>query len=151
VQHPKFKPRERSVYVMRLSDRKTAEAALTALKRGVTLERTTKRYAHGRTALRVVHPGELDPPSFGRAVFKADIGAYSRYGRYVFRVKTVAPPEPLALEQQNATAWEILASDAQERAIGAFDAQIAAKWRPATTCAPALATRPECGNSPTVE
>ena len=31
------------------------------------------------------------------------------------------------------------------------DAQTAAKWRPATTCAPAVADHPECGNSPTVE
>jgi hypothetical protein len=150
--HQKFKPQERAVYLMRLKDRKTAEEALRALNRGVTLERAARRYADHKTALLSVSPGELDETGhLDRAVFRAPTGKYLRYGIHVFRVRSIAAPTPLPLEQQNASAWEVLASEAQEQAISAFDAQIAAKWRPSTTCAPAFRTHPECGTSPTVQ
>jgi hypothetical protein len=119
-----------------------------ALRRGVTWDLAGRRYAPSGG------PGLLTyqaPPTnaLEGQILKAPKNRITRYGRYVFRVIEATPGGPLPPEQQRATAWEILASEAQERAIGAYDAQIAAKWRPVTTCAPALQTQPECGNSPT--
>jgi hypothetical protein len=149
--HPKFEPERRYVSLMRTHNRHTAEAALRALKRGLTFEAATRRYTNAEGGKSVLQPGEMEPRGLDRAIFKAPTRKYLRYGRYVFRVRFIAPPTPLPIAQQNASAWEVLASDAQEQAIAAFDARIAAKWRPRTTCAPPELDPAKCGNSPTVQ
>ena len=45
---------------------------------------------------------------------------------------------PRHADVQRAQAWEILSSEAQRQAVEAFDAELRAKWRPRTTCAPAV-------------
>ncbi|MDA0164435.1 peptidylprolyl isomerase [Solirubrobacter ginsenosidimutans] len=149
--HPKFEPERRYLSLLRTRDRHTAEAALRALKRGLTFAAATRRYTNAEGGKIAVRPGEIDPRGLDRAIFKAPTGKYLRYGTDVFRVRFIGPPQPLPIEQQNASAWEVLASDAQEQAIAAFDAQIAAKWRPRTTCAPPELDPAKCGNPPTVQ
>jgi hypothetical protein len=147
--HPKFGPERRSVRVMRLTNRQTARKALQALRRGLSLQSATKRYAHGRTRLISTEPGELNPKPLGRKIFSAGRGAYSRYGSVVFMVRTIEPPQPLPLKVQNAQAFELLASEAQRQAIAAYEAELKAKWRPRTTCADPASAPDFCSNSPT--
>ncbi len=77
--------------------------------------------------------------------------ALTRYGIYVFKVTEIIPSEPTPLDQQRATAWEILSSEAQAGAIYAFRAEFRSRWRLRTTCAPVYKTHPDCSNPPTVE
>jgi hypothetical protein len=69
----------------------------------------------------------------------------------VFKVIEIIPGGPTPLDQQRATAWEILSSEAQARAINAFSAEFRSRWRLRTTCAPGYNTHPDCANPPTVE
>ena len=147
--HPKFGPERRSVHVMRLTNRQTARKALQALRRGLSLQSATKRYANGRTRLISTEPGELDPKALGRKIFSARRGAYSRYGSVVFTVRTIEPPQPLPLKVQNAQAFELLASEAQRQALAAYEAELKAKWRPRTMCADPASAPDFCSNSPT--
>ena len=102
--HPKFQPARRSVYVMRLHNRRTAQQALAALRRGLSLKSATKRYAHKRTGLVLARPGQIDPEGLDRKIFKAEPGTYSRYGTVVFKVRTIEAPQPLPADQQSAQA-----------------------------------------------
>jgi hypothetical protein len=149
--HPKFQPARRSVYVMRLRNRRTAQQAVAALRRGLSLKSATKRYAHKRTGLILARPGQLDPQGLDRRIFKARPGTYSRYGTVVFKVRTIEAPQPLPADQQSAQAWELLASEAQQRALAEYEANIKATWRPRTTCATPATTPDFCSNSPTVQ
>jgi hypothetical protein len=63
----------------------------------------------------------------------------------------IEPPKPLPMDQHNATAWEILATERQKQAIDAYERQLPGKWRPRTLCAPAFRALPQCGNPPTGE
>ena len=147
--HPKFGPERRSVYVMRLNNRQTARKALRSLRRGLSLRSASKRYANGNTGLIFAEPGELDPKPFGRKIFTVRRGAYSRYGIFVFKVRTIEAPLPLPRNVQNAQAFEVLASEAQQQAIASYEAQIQAKWRPRTTCTDPASAPDFCSNSPT--
>jgi hypothetical protein len=148
--HPLSSPEERRARLLIAPNPARARAIERALRRGVTWDVAGRRYTRNGG------PGLLTyqaPPTDGleRALFKAAEHRVTRYGRYVFKVQTVTPGGPVPIEQQRSTAWEVLASDAQESAIAAFDAQIAAKWRPRTTCAPPELDAAKCGNSPTVQ
>jgi hypothetical protein len=62
-------------------------------------------------------------------------------------VIAITPAHPTPAPVQRARAWEILASEAQQRALDAFKAAFITKWRARTTCAPAFASHPDCGGA----
>ena len=82
------------------------------------------------------------PLQLERAVFNAPRNTLTRYGATVFKVTAITPGGPTPLKQQRATAWEILSSEAQRSAISAFEAEFRSRWRPRTTCAPAVRDAP---------
>lgn len=83
-----------------------------------------------------------------KAIFRAKVNALTRYGRTVFRVTKVTPERPMPRAQQEAQAWERLATDAQVRALDAFTARFTEKWRMRTVCAPEYAGHPRCPDAP---
>ena len=91
---------------------------------------------------------KADETAAGRAVFRAKLNQTTRYGRVVFRVIKHIPEKPVPRAQQEALAWETLASEAQQRALDEFNAQFTAKWRQRTVCAPPYATHADCGPPP---
>jgi hypothetical protein len=148
--HPLTTPEERRVRLLIARSPAGAKAVERALRRGVTWERAGQRYApNGGPGLLTYQAPPTD--ALERALFKAGKNRITRYGRYVFKVVSITPGGPVPIKQQRATAWELLASEAQTQAIAAFDARVAEKWRPSTTCAAAFRGHSECGNSPTVE
>ena len=64
-------------------------------------------------------------------------------------MRTIEAPLPLPRNVQNAQAFEVLASEAQQLAIATYGAQIQAKWRPRTTCTDPARAPDFCSNSPT--
>lgn len=147
--HPRIEPERRKARFVIATSRTQAKAALSALERKVTWRSAARRYG-GTGALRTIEPGEL-PGKLERAVYRAPKNALTRYGRYVFKVTRILAGEPTPLKQQQATAWEILSSEAQANAIDAFTAEFRSRWRLRTTCAPAFSSHPDCANPPRVE
>ena len=146
--HPLSSPEERRVRLLIARNPAQARAIERALRRGVTWDVAGRRYTHnGGPGLLTYQAPATD--GLERALFKAAKHRITRYGRYVFKVQAITPGGPVPIDQQRSTAWEVLAGDAQEQAIAAFDSQIAAKWRPRTTCAPPGLDAAKCGNSPT--
>jgi hypothetical protein len=147
--HPRTEPERRRTRLVIARSRAKAKAAVRGLENNVTWRTTARRYG-GSGAPRVIEPGVL-PDKVERAVFKAPRNVLTRYGAYVFKVTEIIPSGPVPLEQQRATAWEILSSEAQASAINAFRAEFRARWRLRTTCAAAYKTHPDCNGPPTVE
>ena len=148
--HPRTDPETRAVRLVRAASRADAKRALAALARGLTWASAIRRYSDGGSGRRTIEPGALEE-RVERAVFRAPRNALTRYGTDVFKVIAINPPRPAPLDQQRASAWEILASDAQQQALEAFRRDLRAKWRPRTTCAAGYASSPDCGNPPTGE
>jgi hypothetical protein len=146
--HPLKSPGERRVRMITARNGARAKAIEQALRRGVTWKVAARRYAPGAGARLTTFTG---PPrtALGRAVERARLKTLTRHKGTVFEVVRDTPPAPLPLGQQRATAWEILAGDAQSRAIAEYEAAINAKWRPRTTCADPNQAQRLCGNSPT--
>jgi foldase protein PrsA len=149
--HPRTQPEQRTTRLVLAPSRAKAKAALRAIRNKLTWRSAARRYeSEGNGAPETIEPGML-PLRVERAVFNASENETTRYGTYVFKVTAITPTRPLPLEQQRATAWEILSSDAQNRAITAFTSEFRSRWRLRTTCAPPYATHPNCSNPPTVE
>ena len=146
--HPLESKGERRVRLLVARNPARAKAIERALRRGVTWDRAGRRYAPGGGPGLLTYPA---PPTdrLERAIFDAAKNRLTRYGRYVFKVVRITPGGPLPAKQQRATAWEILASEAQQRAIATYEAEIKAKWRPRTTCATPATSPDFCSNSPT--
>jgi hypothetical protein len=147
--HPKTVPEQRRVRMIDTLNPARARAVQRAIARGLTWSAAAKRY-ESDTNTQTVDPKTLEAP-LSTAIYRAAQHTVTRQGTTVFKVLTIRPEHPLNLPQQRATAWEVLASDAQERAIGAFEAEWRARWRSRTACAPAVATHPDCATSPTVK
>jgi foldase protein PrsA len=149
--NPRIQPERRTTRLVITSSRTKAKAALKALENKLTWRTTANRYAsEGSGAPRTIEPGML-PLKVERAVFNAPKHTLTRYGTYVFKVTAITPTGPLPLAQQRATAWELLSSQAQNRAITGFTAEFRSRWRVRTTCAPPYATHADCSNPPTGE
>jgi hypothetical protein len=148
--HPLTTQGERRVRILYTRDAARAKAVERALRRGVTWERAAERYAPSGGPGLLTYPA---PPKdrLERRIFKARPSRLTRYGRYVFKVVRDTPAGPLPIKQQRATAWEILAGDAQQAATGQYEAAMAAKWRPRTVCAPTVTAKDFCSGSPTVQ
>jgi hypothetical protein len=146
--HPLTTTGERRVRLAVAPNPARAKAIERVLRRGVTWDRATDRYGARGPGL-LTYPG---PPRgrLEKAIFRASKNRITRYGRYVFKVTSEIKAGPLPQDQQRATAWEILAGDAQSRATQEFDAAMQAKWRPRTMCADPARAPTLCGNSPTV-
>jgi parvulin-like peptidyl-prolyl cis-trans isomerase-like protein len=148
--HPLLGNEQRRVRLLVARTRSQAKAAEQALRRGLTWARAGERYTrNGGPGLLTYEATPTD--RLEKAIFRAPEHRVTRYGRYVFTITRITPAGPLPLDQQRATAWEVLSSEAQQSAIDAFKAEFRAKWRPRTTCEPAQVTHPDCGNSPRVE
>jgi hypothetical protein len=150
--HPRMEPELRVTRLVVTANRAKARAARRALQRGLTWQSVVRRYTSPvDLASPVTVEPRLLPKRLERAVYAAPRDALTRYGQYVFKVIKIIPSEPTPLDQQRATAWEILSSEAQAGAINAFRAEFRSRWRLRTTCAPAYKTHPDCSNPPTVE
>jgi foldase protein PrsA len=138
--NPQTLPARRTVRFVATKNRRAARAVLRKLRRGATWASV---HAGKRTF------DQAEETAAGRAIFRAPLNRTTRYGRIVFRVirHTSERPEPRA--QQEARAWEVLASEAQQRALDAFVVQFTAKWRERTTCAPSYSDHEDCGQPPT--
>ncbi|MDA0173378.1 peptidylprolyl isomerase [Solirubrobacter taibaiensis] len=137
--NPQVTPEQRTVRLVQTKNRRAAIAVLNRLKRGSTwssLGATKETF------------DKADATKNGRAAFRAKLNRTTRYGRVVFRVIKHAPEKPVPRAQQEALAWETLASEAQQRALDEFTAQFTAKWRQRTTCAPPYAAHADCGQPP---
>jgi hypothetical protein len=150
--HPRMQPERRATRLVIARSRSTAKAAKRALDHKLTWRSAARRYGAnaGSGAPRAIEPGIL-PRKVEHAVFKAPRNALIRYGRYVFKVTQIIPGGPTPLDQQRATAWEILSSEAQAAAITSFKAEFRSRWRLRTTCAAAYEYHPDCSGPPTVE
>jgi parvulin-like peptidyl-prolyl isomerase len=147
--YPRMEPERRRARLVIAPSRAKAKAALRALENNVAWRSAARRFG-GSGAPRTLEPGVL-PDHVEHAVFNAAPNALTRYGTYVFKVIEIIPGGSTPLDQQRATAWEILSSEAQASAITDFKAEFRARWRLRTTCARAYETHPDCGNPPTVE
>lgn len=149
--NPRSQPEQRTIRLVVASSRAKAKAALRAIRNKLTWRSAARRYdSEGNGAPQTIEPGML-PLRVERAVFNAPVNKTTRYGTSVFKVTAITPSGPLPLEQQRATAWEILSSEAQKRAITAFTSEFRSRWRIRTACAPPYATHADCSNPPTVE
>jgi len=114
-------------------------------------KRIERRLARGATWATVGgHEDELAPSRsrVTKAIFRAKVDEITRYGRVVFRVTEHTPERPMPRAQQEAQAWERLATDAQQHALDTFTAQFTEKWRARTSCAAAYAAHPRCPQPP---
>jgi hypothetical protein len=139
--HPQTTPPLRTVRLLTTDSRREAKAALRRLRRGATfaaLGGTRDRFA------RADHPA-------GPAMFRAPLKRTVRHGVHVFRVIRETPARPLPRGEQEARAWEVLAGEAQQRALDAFAPAFVGKWRPRTTCAPRYGHHPDCAQPPSVQ
>ena len=149
--HPRQDPETRRVRIVQARTRHLAHEAQRKLARGLLWRSAARRYSiSGGSGPKPAEPGSYDE-DVERAIFKAPEKRLTRYRTFVFKVVEIIPAHPTPLDQQRATAWEILASDAQQQALTAFQADFTAKWRARTTCAPEYATAPDCGNPPNSE
>jgi hypothetical protein len=146
--HPRLEPEERRTRALTTRSRADARRALRALGKGLTWSSAAKRYGRLRTRTIVNRQRQS---GFEQRVFKTNRATTTRYGTTVFRITRITPQRPAPRAVQRAQAWEILASEAQRRAVTAFEAELRAKWLPRTLCAPAVQAHPDCGNPPTVE
>jgi foldase protein PrsA len=151
--NPRTEPERRAVRIIVTPTRHRAAAARKALARGLTWRTAGRRYARatGRAggARASYEPGELGDGRLERAVFAAAknrlVGPVKTADGYaVFKVVRITPERPTPLDVQRATAEEVLASEAQERALAAFEADFTAKWRQRTSCAPGHAIVSVC-------
>ena len=119
-----------------------------------------RRGARSRSGTSVAgQPGRLRkvtrdalPARLRRPAFEASKGRLlgpirTRFGYYVAEVVEIVPERPTPLKTQRAAAWEILAGEAQQQALLAYDSALISKWRPRTICAADLADHRFCGNS----
>jgi hypothetical protein len=144
--HPRLDPEERRARVLTTRSRADARRALRALGKGLTWLSAAKRYGRLRTRTIVKRRS-----GFEQRVFRTKPATTTRYGTTVFRITRITPERPAPQAVQRAQAWEILSSEAQRRAVAAFDAELRAKWLPRTVCAPAVQRYPDCGNPPSGE
>jgi hypothetical protein len=140
--HPRTEPERRTLRIVIAPSERAARRAKAALERGATW-----RAVGGDR--RSVARDEL-PTRVGRAAFTAEPGHLLRVGRYVIKVIATEPAHPTPIKTQNATAWEVLASEAQLNALTAHETALILKWRPRTSCAPDLASHRDCGNTQTL-
>jgi hypothetical protein len=142
AQHPRMEPEQK--FVRRIAARSTRDArrAKRALRSGSTWTLVAKRYSTAGAGLRAATAREARTR---KGVLSGPVKAGGRF--VVYEVVKVTPARPVPRSQQEATAWEILASEAQERALEAFALQFASKWRGRTTCAAKYASHPDCGNT----
>ena len=146
--NPRLDPEERRVRVVETPSRARAKRAQKAIARGLTWRTAAKRYGSGGQRT-IVNSSEAD--RFERAVLRAEPGDTTRYGTSVFKITKITPPRPAPADVQRAQAWEILSSEAQQRALTAFDQAFKQKWAARTTCAPRFTALQSCGNPPTGE
>jgi hypothetical protein len=114
--------------------------------------RIQRRLQRGATWASVGGYKDEVTPSSNRvrqAIFRAKVNALTRYGRVVFRVVEETPARPLPRAQQEAQAWELLSTEAQERARSLYRAQFTEKWRARTSCMAEYAEHPSCARPPT--
>jgi hypothetical protein len=146
--NPKTAPERRRVRGISAPTYKAARQIEAALERGLTWKAAATRFKASGVSVIYADRGVVEEPLNG-AIYKARKNEVTRSGRAVFAVIEIRPERPLPVEQQKAQAWELLASQAQERALAEYEAAIKAKWRPATTCATPATARDFCSNSPT--
>jgi hypothetical protein len=137
--NPQVMPAQRTARLVQTRNRRAAIAVINKLRRGATWASVGATKETFDTA---------DETAVGRAVFRARVKQTTRYGRVVFRVIEHIPEKLVPRAQQEALAWETLASEAQQRALDEFTAQFTAKWRQRTVCAPLYATHADCGPPP---
>lgn len=140
--NPQVLPAERTVWVAPAKNRVRAIRLQQRLRRGATWA------ASGGHKTSVPAEVRGDTSALTRAIFRAKVDTVARYGRTVFKVTRHIPERPMPRAQQEAIAWELLASEAQRLAIDAFVAQFTEKWRARTTCAPAFAGHASCAAPP---
>jgi hypothetical protein len=145
--HPKTLPERRRVRTIDASTQKRARQIEAAIKRGETWKAAAKRHDADVSTI-TAEPGVVAKP-LKAAIDNAREHQVTRFRRTVFEVIAIRPARPMPIDQQKAQAWELLASQAQAQAIAAYEHELQAKWRPATTCAPAVAAPDFCSNSPT--
>jgi hypothetical protein len=137
--NPQVVPETRTARVIITKSRRRAAEVLRRLERGAkwsSLGATKETFERA------------DDTATSRAVFRARLNRTLRRGRLVFRVIRDAPSRPEPRAQQEARAWEVLASQAQERALNEFRAQFTAKWRERTRCAPEYGQHEDCAPPP---
>ncbi len=152
--HPRTDPEQRTIRAIVATNARNARRAKAALERGATWRTVAKRYsiADGRGGLQPPVTRDLLPSRVGRAVFTAKRGQLlgpiqTPDGHFVVKVVAIEPEHPTPIETQRAAAWEVVASEAQQQALTAYEQAITNKWRPRTICAPDLAAHRDCGNT----
>jgi len=137
--HPLTTETTRTVRIVEADSRAEAKRILARVRRGSSLE------ALGAETGEVT---AVPADRISAAIFRAPLKRTTRYGTYVFKVLGETPGRPLPRAQQEAQAWERLATEAQEQALRAFVAQFTEKWRARTTCAAEYARHPRCPQPP---
>ena len=129
--------------------RARAKQALKAITRGLTWTSAAKRY--GRVRARTIVKSPAARPASSSACSRrarprppatAPPSSGSRRSRHG------APPRPTSSARRRGRSCPRRRSAS---AVEALEPELRAKWLPRTTCAPAVATHPDCGNPPTGE
>ena len=120
--HPRTEPERRQVWLLRARTTREARAIEGKFKHGLTWSLAARRYP---VAYTTAGPKTF-PKNLERALFKAPKNRLTRSRTYVFKVARITPSHPTSMATQRATAWEILASDAEQQALDAFNAAFAA-------------------------
>lgn len=139
--NPKVLPAGRTVRLVLAKNRARAMRIERRLERGATWAAVgghRDEFAPGKSRIT-------------RAIFRAKVGEVTRYGRVVFEVAKHTPERPMPRAQQEALAWEELASRAQQQALDAYTAQFTEKWRARTSCAAKYAQHPSCAPPPNAQ
>jgi foldase protein PrsA len=148
TEHPRMRPERRRMHILQAAGRHEAAVAERKIAHGLTWRTAAKRYGiNGGARQRTVWPGDYDRDVEER-LFKAETNRLTRYRTFVFKVTSVLQPRPAPVQEQRAAAYEVLASEAEQRALDAFTDTYTQKWRARTSCARAYATRPVCGQGP---
>ena len=145
--NPRTEPAQRRLKLIRAKSRAEAKRVFKKIRRGLTFKSAHRRYSR-EPDLTVTMYEEPDAVRLDRAVFEAKRNTLTRYGKYVFKIIKITPERPAPINEQRATAWEILATQAQQQAYETFTQTHRAKWLARTTCAPAFASHPDCPEHP---
>jgi foldase protein PrsA len=134
AQHPRTDPERREIRVISARNKATAMRVLRKIGSGMSWRLAQHRYGQEPGSTKKL----VEPGTYGKrvqaAIYAANTQQLSRYGNYVFEVLEVEPEHPTPLKVQEAAAWEVLASQAQQQALDAFARDFHAKWRARSMC-----------------
>ncbi len=151
------KPSQRDAEVVITPDRKSADAALAALKKGTDLVAVVQQYssdpslAQTKGKLTDLKPG-TSPAAVERAIFSApkdELRGPTKIdgGWIVYQVTKITPLPDQSFEEAKDAIKQNLGNEAKARATMAYLAKLRKDSQAYTTCLPSIKSKEYCGSS----